>query len=323
VIINPKNNGEYEMERDKGKKRNPEFSGAKWAKESVVEGEEIELSAQVKDIEDVNAVTFQVWKEGQESAVNVALWQITVTVEGGAAKCRWKTPVKADGIPPEEDPKYYFTVHSAWCRQMKSGNLTVKLKRPEITKCEWHEGEGKTTEKGLVGEALKMVAACNGDMEDGAGVIFRVFEEGADPKSDKPVYEAGAENHGGKAEAEWTYKYKRDPDNPLTEKPKYFFTANAHRCKEAKSGNVEISATLRVYVYREPEKPLKDVEVAIQGSGDNGFKVATDAEGYIERKDCIPDLYVLKMESIEKLWELSCDKITTITLNGSPMLPSK
>jgi len=86
---------------------------------------------------------------------------------------------------------------------------------------------------------------------------------------------------------------------------------------------VEISATLRVYVYREPEKPLKNAEVTVKGTGDNTFKVTTDEDGYFEKKDCIPDEYILDMEAVGRFWQLSCDKVTTVIFNGSLLLPSK
>jgi hypothetical protein len=48
-----------------------------------------------------------------------------------------------------EDPKLFFTARCAWCPPRKSGNtLTVKLKRPELTKAEWKDGEGKSAERG-------------------------------------------------------------------------------------------------------------------------------------------------------------------------------
>jgi hypothetical protein len=141
------------------------------------------------------------------------------------AKGKWAyRPVDiGDELPPEADPKFFFTAHSAWCQYKESGNLTVGLKRPELSEPEWQDGEGKSAEKGLVGEVMKLSATCNEDMEEGAGVTFKVYKEGADPKWDKAVEELASSNKGGKADAEWTYQYRHDPENPLTEKPKYFF----------------------------------------------------------------------------------------------------
>ena len=75
-------------------------------------------------------------------------------------------------MPPEEDPVFVFTAHCAWCPWKKSENrLKVKPVRPEITKAEWKDAEGKTVSKGLVGEPLKLVAETK-DMEEGSGVTF-------------------------------------------------------------------------------------------------------------------------------------------------------
>jgi hypothetical protein len=183
--------------------------------------------------------------------------------------------------------KFFFTAHSAWCPFKKSGNLEVKLRRPEITSCEWKDGEGSATGKGLAGETLKMSVSCNEDMEDGAGVTFRVYKEGADPERDKPEYEIGSKNEGGTAEAEWTYTYKHDPEKPLTEKPKYFFTVNAQRCKEAKSGNVEISRNYVIYVRNEGGA-VKNTTCTVALSDGSMEEISTDDEGKISLDERVP-----------------------------------
>ena len=86
AIINPKNMEEYKAEKDKEKTKKPQFTTVKWGKSSAKEGEEIELSAQVKDIDDGNMVTLQVWKDGQDPASGVAWAQLPTTVDGGVAK---------------------------------------------------------------------------------------------------------------------------------------------------------------------------------------------------------------------------------------------
>jgi phage baseplate assembly protein gpV len=246
AIINPKNIAEYNLEREKEKKRKPEFTNARWSGGVVKEGEKVELNAQVKDIDDGNMVTFQVWKDGQDPASGIPAAQVTASVEGGAAKGVWEWRQPAWEPLPDDDPKYFFTAHSAWCQYKKSENLTIELRRPEIDKKEWQdEKEENTTDKGLAGEALIMSASFNGDVEEGAAVMFRVFEEGADPETDKPVEEVTTKVADGKARADWTYHYRHDPENPLTEKPKYFFTVNSPRCREAESENVEISQTIK------------------------------------------------------------------------------
>ena len=62
AIVNPLNTEEWKREREESEKKEPKFMGVKWAKTSCREGEEIELSAGVKDIADGNMVTLQVRK---------------------------------------------------------------------------------------------------------------------------------------------------------------------------------------------------------------------------------------------------------------------
>jgi phage baseplate assembly protein gpV len=134
VIINPKNMKEWEEEKEEEReKKEPDFTVVRWGSGRVKEGEEAELIAQVKDIADGNVVLFQVWKEGQNPAVNIAQMQIPAGIEGGVAKAKWKyrTVDLGDGASSEGDPVFYFTAHSAWCKYKESGNLTVQLKQPE------------------------------------------------------------------------------------------------------------------------------------------------------------------------------------------------
>ncbi|MDR0320569.1 MAG: phage baseplate assembly protein V [Treponema sp.] len=293
VIINPKNTEEYNLQREKEQTKSPEFTNAKWVKTSVKEGEKAELSAQVKDIADGNMVTFQVWKEGQNPAASIAQGQTTATVEGGTAKGEWAyTPPRSEEIPPDNDPKYFFTAHSAWCPMKQSGNMTVELKRPEIKEAKWLDSDEAETDKGLVGDALKLSVSCNADTAEGAGVTFKVYDEGADPKRDKPVYEAGGKNVNGKAEAEWEYHYEHDPENPLKEKPKYFFTVNSPRCKEVKSGTVEISAMIDVVVQDEiTQEIIKDAPCELFRDGETFQEVTTDDDGKITLEDLVPGNY--------------------------------
>jgi hypothetical protein len=69
-------------------------------------------------------------------------------------------------------------------------------------------------------------------------VIFQVYADGADPKRDRPVHEAGSQNEGGKAEAEWKPVETREAGD--TSELKYFFTAAARRAKEARSGSITV-----------------------------------------------------------------------------------
>jgi hypothetical protein len=203
-----------------------------------------------------------------------------------------------DGPPPEEDPEFFFTVHSAWCPFGRSGMLTVELKRPELSEPEWVDQEGKSTDKGLAGEGLKMAVSCNEDMEEGAGVTFRVYGKGADPKRDRPVFETGSQNKGGKAEAEWAYRYKHDPENPLKEKPKYFFTVNGRRCAEVRSGDVEIGQYIYIQMLTNNGMIIPEAKGKLM-SGETVQDI-TISSGYFEEKESVPGnwrYYLVKVDN--------------------------
>ncbi len=257
VIINPKNMAEYKLEREKQETRKPEFTTLKWNKTNVKEGEELELSAQVKDIDDGNMVTFQIWKDGQDPNRHSAYWTLPATVEGGVAKVKWyyRLPKSAETIP-EQDPAFFFSAHSAWCSFKKSGNTTIELKRPELSNPVWKDKDGNDTDKGLAGETLKLCVDCNADMEEGAGVIFKIFD-----KERNKVGELGGENQGGKAETLWRAKDTRKDDDKseLT----YTFTASAKRAKEVKSGSAAVKNPQIVEMKWKPETVFQGETVTL------------------------------------------------------------
>jgi phage baseplate assembly protein gpV len=121
VIINQKNRDEYKgKERQEAEKKKPEFTSVKWGKGSAGAGEEIQLTAQVKDIADGNMVTFQIWQTGQNPASDIALAQVPASIADGAAKSVW--------LAPRQNQSYFFTAHSAWCPMKQSGSLRVKAR---------------------------------------------------------------------------------------------------------------------------------------------------------------------------------------------------
>jgi hypothetical protein len=87
--------------------------------------------------------------------------------------------------------------------------------------------------------------------KEGAGVIFRVYAEGADPKRDEPVAELGAVNNGGKAEAEWKPVETREKGD--TKELKYFFTAAAQRAGKTESRAIAIKNPQILEMRWEPE----------------------------------------------------------------------
>ena len=241
AIVSPLARDEYQKEQEEKEEKEAQFASVKWGRTETGEGEEAELTASVKDIADGNMVTLQVFPEGSGPENGAAYGVFPLTVKNGSVSAKWKWESDRRELPPEEDPVFVFTAHCAWCPWKKSENrLKVKLVRPEITKAEWKDAEGKTVSKGLVGEPLKLVAETK-DMEEGSGVTFTVYEE----KSGKKVAETGATVKDGKAEAEWTYHYNGEQ---LTEKPKYYYEAEAFRCRTKRSAAVEIGARIKFIV---------------------------------------------------------------------------
>jgi uncharacterized Zn-binding protein involved in type VI secretion len=249
AIINPANTEEYKREQEEAEKKEPKFGSVKWSKTSCEEGEEIELSASVEDITDGNMVTLQVFPEGSGPESGRAYAKFPLIVKDGSVSAKWKYKADQRELPPENNPKFIFTAHSAWCNFEKSSNtLEVKLIRPEITKAEWQDSEGKTTSKGLVGEPLKLVAETK-DMED--GVTFWIYDD-----KGREVISIGAEIKGNKAEAEWTYHWNGEK---LDAKPKYTFEVTGNRCKKIESCDVEIGAKIDVKIVTEVGQLIKNI----------------------------------------------------------------
>ena len=241
AIINPKNTEEYERERREAENKNPKFSSVKWSKTSTEEGEEVELTANVQDIADGNMVTLQVFPEGKGPEDSFPLATFPLTVKGGSVSAKWKYRADQSEMPPEDDPKFVFTAHCAWCNFEKSSNaLEVKLVRPEIKKAEWQDKDGSSTSKGLVGEPLKLHAETK-DME--GGVTFWIYDD-----KGRLVTSMGADIEGDKADAEWTYYYNGEK---LDSKPKFKFEVTGNRCKKIESSECEIGAKIDIRIATE------------------------------------------------------------------------
>ena len=290
TIINPLNTEEWKREREEAERKEPSFQSAKWTKTTVDEGEEVGLEATVRDIADGNTVTLQVFPEGKGPEDGAAYAKLPVMVIDGAASAKWSYRADRREMPPEQNPRFTFTAHSAWCNFAKSSNaLEVKLKRPEITKAEWRDKDGNSTGKGLVGEPLKLHAEAR-DFEDGQGVTLTV----RNAATGEEVFQTGAEVRDGIAEAEWTYHYEHDPMNPLKEKPKFYFTADGLRCKRAKSGECEMSQTVRISVQDIYGDSYGELSVKLlQYGNEKEMECKTDSEGKLEKSDLIPGKYSL------------------------------
>jgi uncharacterized Zn-binding protein involved in type VI secretion len=300
VIINPQNTEDYNREREQDGQRRPEFINPRWNKTAVDEGGGLELSVQVRDINDGNLITFQVWNEGQDPASHIAWARIPAGIEGGIAKAEWFCRTEAEGVPPDMDPKFFFTAHSAWCPAKRSGTVMVRLKRPELSQPLWKDAEGRETSEGLTGAALSLSVSCNADMREGAAVIFRVYPEGAEPEKDAPAAEREAPNKGGSAAAEWTYHYKHDPAKPLKAKPRFFFTASGQRSKTIKSGILEISQNLEILLLDAKENPAKGTAYTLFLPGGNALEGKTGDDGIISGEGFIPGIYEVLIRNEEE-----------------------
>jgi uncharacterized Zn-binding protein involved in type VI secretion len=299
AIINPANTAEYNRQRAEQEKRKPEFLSACWERACAGEGEELRLSVRTQDIGEGNPVTFLVWKEGQDPASHIPLAQIQAAVRDSGAQALWSWRWEAEEPPPEKDPEFFFTVHSAWCASVRSGTAAIKLGRPGLENPRWMDMDGKAADRGRVGEALKLSVSCTADMEEGAGVIFRIYPRGADTRRDRPVAQADAANRGGTAEAEWIYRYVHDEENPLTEKPEFFFVAGGRRCGEAHSGAVEISQNLELAVITGKEYPAGETEYTVFLPGGDTLEGKTGDDGIIREEGLVPGIYEVVIKGEE------------------------
>ena len=293
AIINPKNTEEWKRERDEAEKKEPKFSSVKWASTSVKEGEEVELTASVQDIDDGNMVTLQVFREGKGPEDSLPLAKFPLTVKSGSVSAKWLYRADQKEMPPDSDPKFIFSAHCAWCNFEKSSNtLEVKLTRPEIKKAEWQDSEGSSTSKGLVGETLKLHAETK-DLE--GGVTFMIMDD-----KKRVVATLGADIEGDKADAEWTYHWNGEV---LKEKPKFTFEARGNRCKKVESGEVEISGKLELVLVDSFGIVQTNYDFKIKNNETEDEISDSFENGKYEKEDVIPaycELFITKNDQENK-----------------------
>ena len=229
---------------------------------------------------------------------------------------KWSYRANQNELPPERNPKFIFTTHSAWCNWEESSNtLEVELRRPKITKAEWEDSEGKEVNKSLVGQTLKLHAETK-DIGDGAGVTFTVYDE-----YKRGVYSVGANVENGIAEAEWTYHYTGEK---LTEKPKFTFAVTGQRCKNVESSEVEIGAKINCRITDIFENINKDLSYNLLNEEGKIQDGKIDSDGNIKVDDLIPgNIYLLlSSESENELETLSgkySDKKNVIKISESEL----
>lgn len=294
AIINPLNAEEWKREREEAEKKKPQFSSVKWTKTSAEEGEEVGLTATVRDIADGNAVTLQVFPEGKGPEDGAAYAKFPVTVKDGAVSARWSYRADRREMPPEQDPRFVFTAHSAWCNFAKSSNvLEVRLRRPEITRAGWRDKDGKSTSKGLVGDPLRLHAETK-DFEEGQGMTFTV----RNAATGETAAVIGAEVRDGIAEAEWRPTDTRKPDD--TRELKYTFEVSGNRCKKIKSGECQVRNPRVVSMEWDKKAAMWGDEVELKIST---FEMADDLP------ECKVDIWEEGREHPDKLLQSATVKL--------------
>ena len=219
---------------------------------------------------------------GPENGTEYA--RFPLTVKKGAVSAKWKYKADQGELPPESNPRFIFSAHSAWCNYAKSSNsLEVKLIRPEITKAEWQDAEGNVTSKGLVGQPLRLVAETK-DME--GGVTFWIYDENR-----REVAILGADIVDGRAETQWTYHWSGEV---LKAKPKYTFGVTGNRCRKVESGEVEIGMEI-CKVLMIGNEPIKNMGYTIVLSTGDKINGQTDEEGKLSHGDLIPGRYTIEI----------------------------
>lgn len=284
AIVAPWGREGYVKETEEKERKEAKFGSVRWGKTEAEEGEAVELSAVVEGVADGNMVTLQIFREGTGPEDGAAYGRIALTVQDGSVSGMWKWESDRRDLPPAEDPVFIFSAHCAWCQWKKSENrLKVKLVRPEITKAEWKDGEGKQTDTGIVGEALTLCAETK-DMEEGSAVTFTVYNSRTGERAGK----TSARVKDGKAEAQWTYHYNGEQ---LTEKPAYYYEAGAFRCRTKRSAAVEIAQKIQILFRDQFNEPVEMIQCSMCLNGEEECKCTSDSNGRIEKQGLIPGVY--------------------------------
>ena len=330
AIINPSNTEAFERDRREQENREPKLSSVKWSSESVEEGEEAELTASVQDIADGNMVSLLVFPEGKGPEDSVPIASFQRTVKGGSVSARWSHRANRSGMPPEENPRFIFTAHCAWCSFGKSSNaLEVKLMRPEITKAEWRNSDKKNITKEKIDNKITLYAETK-DIDDGKTVTFEIFESLQNPSVESPQKTLFASVLKGNASVEFNFNdlmpppkidealyryykergedipreqfefllddYDSEIDSPYKEKPKFIFIAKSQKCKELKSENLELSKDITVTVLDAGGNGEKDAKVYLKEPNGKEHKFICGEDGIATFEDLIPGSYNVKIE---------------------------
>ena len=235
-------------------------------------------------------VTLQVFPDGKGPEDGVAVASFPCKVKGGSVSAKWTYKGNDKEVPPDDDPKFVFSAHSAWCNFKKSSNtLTVKLVRPEVTKAEWKNADDSSISSALVGETVKLCAEVK-NVEDGEGLTFEVYDEHS-----RQIFSKGAKVEGGKAEAEWVYHWN---GIKLDAKPKFTFKVTGARCKETESGELEVSGKIDLQFVDKENYAVNDVTYKLY-KNDEEFESGDLDKGKLEKEDLIPGKYEVLLAAKE------------------------
>ena len=334
AIINPSNTEEFERERREQENREPRFSDVKWSAATVAEGEEAELTAGVQDIADGNMVSLLVFPEGKGPENSVPIASFPCTVKGGSVSAQWSHRANRSVMPPEENLRFIFTAHCAWCNFEKSSNtLEVRLARPEITKAEWRNSDKKNITKEKIDNKITLYAETK-DLDDGKTVTFEIFESLQNPSVESPQKTLFASVLKGNASVEFNFNdlmpppkidealyryykergedipreqfefllddYDSEIDSPYKEKPKFIFVAKSQKCKDLNSENLELSKDITVTVLDAVGNGEKDAKVYLKEPNGKEHKFICGEDGIATFEDLIPGNYNVKIERKRK-----------------------
>jgi len=166
---------------------------------------------------------------------------------------------------------------------------------------------------------------------DGANVKFKVYPEGADENSARPLAVIYGTNKDNKANASWTLdfeyemprvesqivKFYRDRlgidinerlaryyinnheepyENPYKKKTKFFFTAESFGCKKVKSDFVEIGDQINILFVDQFGKPMQNVEYELIGPDGKKTSGKTSSNGELKKPSEILGLHKIQIK---------------------------
>uniref|UniRef100_UPI00069D1296 PAAR domain-containing protein n=1 Tax=Spirochaeta cellobiosiphila TaxID=504483 RepID=UPI00069D1296 len=148
----------------------------------------------------------------------------------------------------------------------------------------------------LIGEEVTMSVSTS-NVPDMSVVHFTIWDQNADQETDSPEKKVWARVEGGQAEAKWVYSFQADPQNPLTEKPKFIFTAKCFKCESVESDAVEFSQKLCLTFIDIETNPMENIRCKITQADNSEVEAVSDSNGKIEQEDLIPGEYKIMIIS--------------------------